>query len=253
MNAAMPSALPGLAQRQASEADLVPVLVTRPEPGASETADRLAALGRRAILAPLLRIEPRTGRLPDPKRLAAILATSTNAIGGLPPACHAVPLLAVGNATAKRARSAGFTTVESADGDALALAALVASRLRPEKGPLLLASGARQGMALAAALRADGYRVIRRVAYAACAATSLPDGAAGLLTAAQPHVALFFSAETAQTYVRLVIQAGLAEAVGNCEAVAIGPAASMALQTLPWRRVHVATKPNQDDMLALLT
>jgi hypothetical protein len=36
------------------------------------------------------------------------------------------------------------------------------------------------------------------------------------------------------------------------DALAIGQAAAVALQALPWRRICVAARPNQDAMLALL-
>src|SRR6185312_12602104 len=94
------------------------VLITRPEPGASETAARLAAMGLMPILAPMLRIRPANPHLPPPARIAAILLASGNAVDPLPLSCHARPVLTVGAATAARARLAGFTNVVSADGDA---------------------------------------------------------------------------------------------------------------------------------------
>lgn len=232
------------------EGDPAPVLITRPEPGASDTAERVRALGFRPILAPMLRIEVRPAKAAGP--FAALLVTSGNAVEGLPADCRAVRLLAVGEATARRARAAGFLLVDSADGDAAALAALVRQRLRPGAGRLLLASGQGQGLALAAALREAGYRVTRRVTYAAIPADTLPDAAAALIRSGDPHCALFFSAETARTFVRLVRRAGLSERLAASEAVAIGRAASMALEALPWRRIRVAARPNQDEMLALL-
>jgi hypothetical protein len=36
------------------------------------------------------------------------------------------------------------------------------------------------------------------------------------------------------------------------DALAIGQVAAVALQALPWRRICVAARPNQDAMLALL-
>jgi hypothetical protein len=36
------------------------------------------------------------------------------------------------------------------------------------------------------------------------------------------------------------------------DALAIGEAAAVALQALPWRRIRVAARPTQDAMLALL-
>ncbi|MDA8251716.1 MAG: uroporphyrinogen-III synthase, partial [Rhodospirillales bacterium] len=120
--------------------------MTRPQPGASETAARLRALGRDAVLAPMLAIRPRPLSLAF--RPQAVLVTSGNAIAALPAALHALPLLAVGDATAARAAAAGFGDVHSAGRDATALAALAARLCRPQAGPLLLASGAGQGGAL---------------------------------------------------------------------------------------------------------
>ena len=93
------------------------------------------------------------------ERLHAILVTSGNAIPSLPASHHHLPLFAVGEATAARARDAGFTQVNSADGDANALAELVARSCDRHAGPLLLASGRGQGEGLAADLRARGFRV----------------------------------------------------------------------------------------------
>src|SRR6185312_11188377 len=100
------------------------ILVTRPEPGASRTAARLTALGLHPIMAPVLRIEPVPASLPAAERVAAVLATSGNAVDLLPASYRGCRLLTVGNATAARARVAGFRQVFSADGDAVAAARL---------------------------------------------------------------------------------------------------------------------------------
>jgi len=63
---------------------------------------------------------------------------------------------------------------------------------------------------------------------------------------------MFFSGETSRHFVRLLRAAGLVEAVRNVEAVSISERAAVALRPLPWRRISVAAKPNQDAMLALL-
>lgn len=251
MTDAMPGGVPEGAPDAVLGAPARIVLITRPEPGAQETAARVAAMGARPVLAPMLRIEPRALRLPTPLP-AAVLVTSGNAIPALPDVLHDVPLFAVGAATAARARAAGFTRVESADGDASALAALVQARLPADRGALLLASGLRQGGALAAALRAGGFRVTRRVAYAAQPATALTAETEALLRAGVPLAALFFSAETAHAFVRLVRRAALGERLRESEAVSIGMRASVALEALPWRRIRVAARPTQDEMLALL-
>ena len=228
------------------------VLITRPEPGAAETASRVAALGLRPVIAPLLEIGALPATLPASDRLQAVLIASGNALAGLPTAYRALPLLAVGDASAARARTAGFTEVLSADGDADALAMLACAHCDPAGLPLLLAVGRGRSLMLAAALRARGFRVMRRATYAATPVRALPEPAAAALREKGLRAALFFSAETARQFARLLIRGGLREAVREIDACAIGQPAATAIDTLPWRRVLRAAKPTQDAMLALL-
>ncbi len=228
------------------------MLVTRPEPGASETAGRVAAMGLSPVVAPLLMIEHLPCKLPEPTELSAVLVTSGNAVPAIPPGWHGVRLFAVGDATARQARHAGFASVESADGDGDALAALVARRLPPGAGPILLASGEGQGEALAEALRVRGFVVTRREVYAARPVPKLPDTARTVLESGSLRAALFFSAETARVFIRLVRAAALESRAAEVTAVAIGPAAGMALSALPWHAIRIAARPNQDQMLAML-
>jgi uroporphyrinogen-III synthase len=227
------------------------VLITRPEPGASDTAARIAAMGLIPVVAPLLEIQPFPILLP-PGRIAAVLLSSGNAVDALPANCRSLPLLTVGAATARRAEHAGFTNIQSADGDAVALASLVRAHIRPKEGTLLLASGRGQSLTLAANLRASGYRVARRVVYAANPVPRLPEPARVALLDQQTRTVLLFSTETARHFVRLVRRAGLLDALAGQEAITIGPQAAMALIDLPWARIRVAAKPTQDEMLALL-
>ncbi len=224
------------------------VLVTRPEPGAAETAARLTALGRTPILAPALLLAPRP--LAPPAHAQALLLTSRAAARALTP--WPIPVLAVGAATAEAARAQGFAEVRAAGGDAAALAELCAATLRPADGALLLAVGAAYSLDLTALLRAQGFRVIRRVVYAAREAPALPDLAAEALRAGQVSHAMFFSPRSAACSLSLLSRAGLAEALAGIEALAISPRVATALQALPWRRIRVAGRPDQDHLLELL-
>ncbi len=223
------------------------MLITRPEADAEATAERVRAAGFDPIVAPLMRIEPRQARLPG--KIAALLVTSGNALAALPPG--PVTLLAVGDATAARAREAGFSDVRSAGRDARALAALALAEIKPQSGPLLLASGHGQGLALAAELRQAGFRVQRRVCYRAVPARRFPEAAATALREARVHAALFLSGETAAAFVRLLPER-LQPLLAPVLAVAIGNAAWDALKPLPWRDIRVAARPNLDELLTLL-
>jgi uroporphyrinogen-III synthase len=209
-------------------------------------------MGLIPIRAPVLEIVGTPLRLPSPGQVGAILVTSGNALAALSPGYHEISMFAVGDATAERARTAGFRRVASAAGDAEALAKLIAQSRPPSAGSLLLATGRGQGKLLAGALRQAGFAVVRRVVYAAEPVRRLPDTVTAALRAGDIDAAMFFSPETASHFVRLLRRADLARAVSGSEAVAISRRSGMALEALPWRRIRIAAKPNQDEMLALL-
>jgi uroporphyrinogen-III synthase len=225
------------------------VLITRPEPGAGETMARLAALGRIGLCAPMLTITPRPLRATGVAQ--AILVTSGNAISALPASLHATPLFAVGDATAARAQEAGFTNVASAGRDAEALAVLVTRHCAPADGALLLASGAGQGLTLAATLRASGFTVIRRVAYDVTPASRLPPEVVSGLLRRDIVSAMFFSPATARAFAACIMGAEMS--VAGVEALAISPLTAHALAPLPWRCIRVASHPNQEELVALLS
>ncbi len=222
------------------------ILITRPEAEAGSLADRLRGMGFAPVLAPLLRVMPRP--FAAPPGIDALLVTSGNALLAL--AGVVAPLLAVGDATAERARAAGFADVSSAGGDADDLLALARRRL-PPGAALLLATGRGQGGTLAAGLRAAGFRVHRRVAYSTRPVPRLPQAARAAIVERRLRAALFLSAETARTFGR-VLPPVLRPALGTIEALAIGQPAADALSLLPWRRVRVSLGPTLDQVLALL-
>ncbi|WP_431469166.1 uroporphyrinogen-III synthase [Sphingosinithalassobacter sp. LHW66-3] len=88
-----------------------PIAVLRPEPGNRVTAAAVEATGRRAIRLPLFDVVPVPWQAPDPREYDALLLTSANAVRHAGPelaALLALPVHAVGEATAGAARRAGF-------------------------------------------------------------------------------------------------------------------------------------------------
>lgn len=220
------------------------LLVTRPEPGASASASRLAALGHEAILCPCLDI----ARLPDktwPKNIAALVITSGQAIPALPAKLHGTRIFCVGDATAARLAEAGFTQVESAAGDAEALAARILARRLPGLHVLVVGEG--HGLALARQLRKAGISLLRRKVYRARPVKKFPPAALQALATQDLDGALFYSAETAQAFIRL-----RPPHTQNFIAYALSGAVAGALQTLPWREIRVALAPTEAEMMAIL-
>ena len=221
------------------------MLITRPEPGASETATAVAALGWVPVLAPALVLRPCV--LP-PVRVQASLITSSAAAAALP---AGPPVFAVGEASAAAARALGHHA-SAAGGDAKALLDLVRARLRPADGPLLLAVGEGYAADLAVALRAAGFRVQRRLAYIARPANTLPPAVEAAFDADQLVAALFFSPRSAERCMDLLERAGLAIAAPGLRAIAISPRVARTLDRLPWARIQTAARPDHDAMLETL-
>jgi uroporphyrinogen-III synthase len=228
------------------------ILVTRPASAAAATGRSLTGLGWRPVFAPMLRVVPTSGELPAPDAIQAVLITSANAIAFLPDGFHGTPLLAVGDATAERARHAGFLHVESAGADAAALAELVAARRDPAGLPLLLAGAAGQGDALAGRLTASGFRLLRHAVYDAQPVSDLPDAARLDLEGNRIAACMFFSPATARAFLAAFVRACPMEIVLTVEALAISEEAAAPIAPLPWRRIRVARRPNHDELLALL-
>jgi uroporphyrinogen-III synthase len=164
----------------------------------------------------------------------------------------ALPVIAVGEATAAEARARGFAEVRAAAGDAQALAALIDATLKPEGGTLCLAVGEGYALDLAAALRAKGFRVLRRVIYAARPSAALPDAARDALREGRIHAALFTSPRSAQEAMRLLRDAGLQKAVQKIIAIALSPRIAARLAALRWREIRIASRPDHAALLACL-
>jgi uroporphyrinogen-III synthase len=114
------------------------VLITRSEPGASDTAERLAGLGYDPIVEPLFAIEHVQAALPGFDALAFTSANGVRAFAKLN-SQRDVPVFCVGRRTAEAARESGFSNVTSADGDVGLLVQLIAAELDP--GARLLHTG----------------------------------------------------------------------------------------------------------------
>jgi len=226
------------------------ILVTRPEPGASATAEKLRRAGHRPILSPCLTITETAINLP--REQDAVLITSAQALPALVKLPKSTKIFTVGDATAARAHEAGFRAVTSAAGTAADLAALVTDRL-PRGAKLLFATGACNGGDLTIALRNAGFRVYRRVAYRTTRAPSLTDSTLAALDAGGIDRVLIFSPATGRHFRTLIRRAGCAQALRGAIAIAISAEAAAPLASLPFASIRTAVAPDQEHMLAILS
>ncbi len=231
-------------------------LITRPDEDAEPLA---AALGRRGIEVvrePLLAIRPLPGASVDLAGVQALVFTSANGVRAFASLSsrRELPVFAVGDATARGAREAGFARVESASGTVEDLARLVEARLDARQGPLLHAAGSAVAGDLAGRLGKAGFELRRAVVYETETATQLSEETREKLAAGEIGLVLLFSPRTAETFVRLARAAGptVTAGIGKAIALALSPAVARAAETLEWRDLRIAERPELPAMLALI-
>ncbi|HWA00052.1 MAG TPA: uroporphyrinogen-III synthase [Caulobacterales bacterium] len=221
------------------------VAITRAEPEASRTAERVRALGAESIVAPLLTIEPRAFDS-NTNGVQALLFTSANGVRAFAYASvdRDIAAVTVGEATAQAARDAGFGNVQSADGDSEALARFIITHLDPARGRVLHISGADVAGDLVGALAQAGFDAERRLAYEAVAAPQLP------AALHEPcDIMLFHSARAARAFVRLG-----APHANQTAAACLSPAVARAAADSPqgrinWLRLIVSPYPREEALL----
>lgn len=229
-------------------------LVTRPREESEDLAAALAARAIETLVEPLIEIHYRTPEGLDLAGVQAVLCTSANGVRALARASgeRGIPLLAVGDATAARARAEGFHRVESAGGDVGELARLAGAQLRPQDGTLLHIAGDVVAGDLLGLLQTQGFVAERRVLYEARAVAALSPWAVSGLRSGAITFALFFSPRTAAVFVELVAGAGVTESCAQITALSISAATDAALALLPWYDRRTALRPNQPALLDTL-
>jgi uroporphyrinogen-III synthase len=228
------------------------ILVTRPREEGEATARRLAAMGHQTLLAPLLSVKFLDGAPLDLAGIQAVLVTSANGARALvrrTPNRHAA-IFAVGPQSAAAAREAGFLRVQSAAGDAAALAQAVARWADPRAGVLLHAAGEEASGALCERLTAHGFQTRRENLYRMEKAARLPPQAVDAIRQNEVDAALFFSPKSAALFAECVARAGLT--TDRLIAICISDDTAQAFKGLSFAELRIASRPDQDALLTCL-
>lgn len=225
------------------------ILVTRARDDAERTAQKLAALGHEALIAPVLRIVPTGDPAPDGS-YDAVIVTSAHAVEALAAqADRSVSMFAVGERTADVLQAAGFTSIVTAEGDAISLSRLIRDALKPPR-TLLHVTARHHKDEPAASLRAAGFQVLIWEAYEAQAVESLTEAAIEALRTGQIGAALHYSRRSADLFTRLTAKAGLSSAILNSPHLCLSKDVAAPLEAVGAKTL-VADQPNEDALLKL--
>lgn len=216
----------------------LPLLVLRPEPGATATATRAREAGLNPICYPLFEVRHCDWDPPDPAAFDAMLLTSANAIrcagADLAPYRH-LPVYAVGDSTATAAREQGFHVAAVGLSGAQAISDIIAAR---GHGRVFHPGGRdRRGF------NPGPLAVVKRCVYA-----SVETGDAAGLAALMPEeaVALLHSSRSATRLARLVPMIERR----RLHLAAISPTVLDAAGT-GWASLNAAPNPRDEALLVL--
>lgn len=218
----------------------LPVLVLRPEPGASATLAAARERGLDAWAFPLFAVRALPWEPVAREGVDALLLGSANALrhGGEALArYHGLPAYCVGETTAQAARDAGLVVAATGRGGL----AGVLERLAPDHRRLLRLAG-RERIALA---QPPGTAIITREVYAS-EPLPMPPGLAALL--ARPALALLHSGEAAARLAQLCDAVAIDR--GHVHLAVIGP--RVARHAGPgWAALRASARPDDAALLAL--
>lgn len=231
------------------------VLVTRPEPGASQTARRLEALGFAPLLLPLSATHALyVDRASIPDEVGAVAVTSANAIRHAPR--ELVDMLArttcfaVGERTADSARAAGFLRVIEGSGDAQGLAqAIVAAN--PE-GPVLYLCGRVRRPDFEKMLADAGIAVKAVEVYDTPRVRPATDSAVSILGGLPVDAALLYSAAAAEALLELLDPPELAHLFENTEFLCLSVRIAGVLEGKVRDKIRIASEPTEEALLSML-
>lgn len=230
------------------------VLVTRPEPGASATAQALRSAGFDPVVLPLTGIRPLEIAETALRAFDAVALTSANAIRHVPEWLRAsiltVPVHAVGATTAQSAREAGFADVVVGPGDASGLAAAMGKALAPGSAVLYLCGRVRKPE-FEEGLRNFGIRAVPLETYDTVP-TDLADADMRKLDTGALFATLVHSAEAAKALAMLAKRPAAVHAFEGAHLVAISRRAAAPVEAVFAGRIVVAREPTDAAMIEAL-
>lgn len=228
-----------------------PILVTRAEPGARETFERLRERQLNACLAPMLSLKLRADELlPSMADVSGLVFTSANGVRVFANQCpdRALPAWCVGPATAMAARDAGFSAIHESAGNAEDLANYIARHATPDSRPLLHVANAAATGSLQRRLKAHGFSVIFTPLYEMQPAAHLSQDVADQLRHAETGIVLIHSAKGAAAFASLARPFRLE----RWHLVGISTPALAPLGSIAFAERHIARAPNESGLFDAL-
>ncbi|MEK1887862.1 MAG: uroporphyrinogen-III synthase [Phyllobacterium sp.] len=230
------------------------VLVTRPQPGATRTSERLLCGGFLPLVLPLTRIVALDATNPKVK-FCAVAVTSASALREASDALLRpllkVPCFAVGEATASAARARGFETVTTGDGDGASLAQTVIEEL-PTGGCVLYLTGKVRSPDFEQTLRKSGIHFRCILTYDTVSVSYTTDFLLDFFAQKRIDCCLLYSRWGAEEFLHLASRPELTHHFDNTSIFCLSRRIADALSHWKQGEVHVSERPDEDALVQLM-
>jgi uroporphyrinogen-III synthase len=231
------------------------LIITRPEPAASRTAERLRALGHQVTVSPVLKIVDTGAKMPD-SAFDAMIITSANALRimtarGIDQNLLNLPVFTVGDATAQKAEQLGFTNVVSASGNAEKLARTIIDRVLSKPNgskTLLYACGIETTPGLVDELQNNQFNVLPWALYNAILVNRLTKISCNWLQDKEDVGVLLYSARSARQFSIIIGEHTVAQHIEKTQLFVISAKVKSALSPALQPYCKTAQYPGEDSL-----
>lgn len=230
------------------------ILVTRPQPGASRTAERLAKAGYAPVVLALTRIEPLPHSMPV-GLFDSVIVTSAQALAATDPSglsrFLSVPVFAVGETTGEAARNLGFSSAIAGTGSTRWIIERLTASMRPNARVLYLCGKVRRPE-LEEALAQAGIAVEAVETYDAAPIPYSEEELAAALGAMPLSAVTLMSGQAASVFDRQIASGRFAPLFRESLFVCFSARIAEALRAERQSKTVVTDQASEDSLMRLL-
>ena len=226
------------------------ILFTRPLDDCHEMILKFQSLGHEISHLPLINIEGLKYEVPNFSEFKGIIFTSTNAVKFLDikNIDKKLKCFCVGNATEKKARSAGFQNVFAAEGNVNNLKELILQNFKSSEGKLIYISGEIISSNLDKELISDDYNVERIINYRANEIKKYDESFIEKLKLKMPEITYIYSQNSAINFLKVIKNYQLETLWMNTNLMCIGEKTSSILNEIKWKKIFLFN-PGEEEFL----
>ena len=226
------------------------ILLTRPLEDCSEMILKFKSLGHQVSHLPLLEINKVNYSEKSFLNFKGIIFTSANSVKflDLKQIDKNILCFCVGNVTEKKARSAGFQKVISAEGNVENLKELILQNFNPKDGKLIYVSGETISIDLDQQLSNEGYNIERIINYRTSHNKKFNDEFTNELKQKIPDIVYVYSQNSASSFINFIKVNQFESLWMNTNLMCIGEKTSSILNEIKWKKIFLFN-PGEEEFL----